>query len=149
MISKFIINEPKEINHFFSVSINVWDIKIRTINHLIYHLSHIMFPSSLIWDPLTQFLTDMYWIMHRIHLSIYRGICVNVITSSSMSDYSPSSTIFNLFLIKKFIPREGKNLFCSANLMVRCAISHIWFSLLTINYLYTYYSKINKWKGLH
>lgn len=109
MIPKFIINEPKEINHFFSVSVNVWGIKIRTINHLIYHLSHIMFSSSLIWDPLTHFLTNTYWIMHRVNLGIYRGICVNVITSSSMSNYSPSLTIFNLFFLKKFIRRGDKN----------------------------------------
>lgn len=94
---------------FFGISeyVKHWNMNNQSFN--LSYFSHYV-PKSLIWDPLTWFLTNMYWMMSRINLSIYRGICINVITSSSMPNCSPFLTIFNaFFFLMIFIPRSGKN----------------------------------------
>lgn len=73
----------------------------------------------------------MYWVMHRINLGIYRRIYVNVITSSSMSDCSLSLPMFNLFFLKKVIPRKGNNFTFFSKL--DCWIYYLSYSHLVIN----------------
>lgn len=135
---------------FFGMSeyVKHWNMNNQSFN--LSYFSHYV-PKSLIWDPLTWFLTNMYWMMSRINLSIYRGICINVITSSSMPNCSPFLTIFNAFFFSNDIhSQEWKELYFVQQTWWLGMLSFIFsFCYQQQIHFYTYNSQINKWRGFH
>ena len=101
--------------------------------------------------------SENYWLflkspfyIGQINLSIYRGICINVITSSSMPNYSPFLTIFNAFFSNDIHSQEWKELYFVQQTWWLGVLSFIFsFRYKQQIHFYTYNSQINKWRGFH